>query len=63
MPSHAEFVAYLSFLIALLILAEQYFNSGVWFQVSDIHHETFSVGFVAFGLGILLGKRRGIKAS
>jgi len=40
------------FIGAFTILFHQYFNWGKWFEISDIHHETFAVA-LAFG-GILL---------
>ncbi len=48
-------LAYMSFLIGFLILLDQYYNSGVWFQLADIHHETLAIGFFSLGIGILLG--------
>jgi len=48
-------LAYTSFLIGFLILLDQYFNSGVWFQMADIHHETLTIGLFSLGIGILLG--------
>lgn len=48
-------LAGLCLLIGFLVLLEQYTNSGVWFQLRDVHHETFAVAFFALGLGILLG--------
>jgi hypothetical protein len=43
--------------IGFLILAHQYVFYEVWFEVADIHHETVSIAFVSFGLGLLLGTR------
>lgn len=40
------------FIGAFIILFHQYANWGKWFEISDIHHETFAVA-LAFG-GILL---------
>ena len=48
-------LAFISFCIGFLILLEQYIVIGVWFEISDVHHETFSVAFFSLGFGILLG--------
>jgi len=40
------------FIIGLIILLEQYFNYGKFFEVTDIHHETFAIGFFCISLGI-----------
>ncbi|MFB0514890.1 MAG: hypothetical protein ACETVQ_04855 [Candidatus Bathyarchaeia archaeon] len=48
-------LALISFLMGVLILLEQYIVTGVWFETSDIHHETFSIAFFSLTLGILLG--------
>jgi len=29
--------------------------TGVWFQLKDIHHETFVFSATAMGIGILIG--------
>jgi hypothetical protein len=48
----------LSFFVgAFLILFEQFLVYGDWFTISQIHHETFAVGFVTLGIGLLLGKK------
>lgn len=52
-----KIVACLCFLVAFLILFEQYVVYGEWFSISQIHHETFAVGFVCLGIGLLLGKK------
>jgi len=43
------------FVIGFLMLYDQYTATGVWFQISDLHHETFSLMSFAFGVGMLLG--------
>ena len=48
-------VAFVFFLIGFLILLEQYLNYGVWFQVKDIHHETFALSSFTLAIGILVG--------
>ncbi len=41
--------------MGFLILLEQVVTYGVWFEIDDIHHETFAVAFFALGVGIILG--------
>lgn len=48
-------MASLFFLVAFLILFEQYVSFGVWFQVEDLHHETFALMLLALGVGVLIG--------
>jgi hypothetical protein len=43
------------FVIAFLILFQQKVTFGVWFQISDLHHETFAIASFALGLGIIIG--------
>jgi hypothetical protein len=43
------------FVIAYLILYQQKVTYGVWFQISDLHHETFAIASFAIGLGIIIG--------
>jgi hypothetical protein len=33
----------LFFVVGFLIMLEQYLNFGVWFQMKDVHHETFAL--------------------
>jgi hypothetical protein len=51
----AVFVAVVFFVAAFLILYDQKVSFGVWFQVSDLHHETFAIASGALGIGIILG--------
>jgi hypothetical protein len=51
----AVLVATIFFVLAFLILLEQKVSFGVWFQMGDLHHETFALSFAALGLGILIG--------
>jgi hypothetical protein len=51
----AVIVAAVFFFFSFLFLYDQYANIGIWFQIEDIHHETFVVAFAALGLGVLLG--------
>jgi hypothetical protein len=55
MPKPTQLLAYLCLLTAILILTQQYIIHGTWFEIADIHHETFSIAFFSFGLGVLLG--------
>jgi len=43
------------FVFAFLVLYHQKETFGVWFQVSDLHHETFAFTFAALGIGVLIG--------
>ncbi|MDH5447716.1 MAG: hypothetical protein OEY24_01355 [Candidatus Bathyarchaeota archaeon] len=58
MPKLTQLLAYICLSIGFLILAHQYIFYGIWFEIADIHHETFSIAFFSFGLGILLGSTR-----
>ena len=51
----AVLVAVVFFVLAFLILFQQKVTFGVWFQISDLHHETFALASVALGLGVLIG--------
>jgi hypothetical protein len=51
----AVFVAAVFFVAAFLILYQQKVTFGLWFQVSDLHHETFAIACVALGIGIIIG--------
>lgn len=51
----AVLIAVVFFVVAFLILFQQKETFGVWFQISDLHHETFAVSAVALGLGVLIG--------
>lgn len=49
-------VTFLCFLLSFLILLHQKITFGAWFQIEQIlHHETFTIIFLALGLGILIG--------
>ena len=48
-------VAAVFFVAAFLILFQQEVTFGVWFQLEDIHHETFALASLALGLGVLIG--------
>jgi hypothetical protein len=51
----AYLVACVFFLAAFLILLQQEVTFGVWFQIGDLHHETFSLASAALGIGVLIG--------
>ena len=51
----AVLVAALFFVLAFLILYQQTITFSVWFQISDLHHETIALAFVALGIGVLIG--------
>ena len=41
--------------IGFLILLDQYFLIDIWFQVEDLHHETFVLSSFALAIGVLIG--------
>ena len=51
----AILVAVVFFVSAFIIQYQQKVTFGVWFQISDLHHETFALAAVALGLGVLIG--------
>jgi hypothetical protein len=51
----AVLVAMVFFVLAFLILLQQQLAFGIWFQIGDLHHETFALAAVAVGLGVLIG--------
>jgi hypothetical protein len=48
-------ISALFFVIGFLIMLDQYVQIGVWFQLMDIHHETFTLSSFALAIGILIG--------
>ena len=48
-------IAAVFFALAFLILLQQKLTFGLWFQIGDLHHETFAIAAVAVGLGVLVG--------
>jgi hypothetical protein len=48
-------IAAVFFTFAFLILLQQKLTFGLWFQIGDLHHETFAIAAVAMGLGVLIG--------
>jgi len=53
----AVVLAILSSVAAFLILYQQYVPFDEFFQLEDIHHESFAMSAVALGFGILIGAR------
>jgi hypothetical protein len=51
----AVLIAVVFFVLAFIILFQQKVTFGVWFQITDLHHETFALASVALGLGVLIG--------
>ncbi len=45
------------FAVGFLILYDNYNRVGIWFQLSDLHHETFAMASVALAIGILIGAK------
>lgn len=39
---------------AVAIAFHQYFFYGMWFQLDDIHHETFMIAFAFCGIVLLI---------
>ena len=48
-------LAILTFVAAFLIIYQQYISFGIWFQIEDLHHETFVLSAIALGIGIFVG--------
>jgi hypothetical protein len=55
MQSKAVWLTVLFLLIGLAILVEQTFNYGIFFDLQDIHHETFALSSFSLAIGILIG--------
>jgi hypothetical protein len=51
----AVLIAAVFFTVAFLIMLQQKLTFGLWFQIGDLHHETFAIAAVAMGLGVLVG--------
>ncbi|MHA2407530.1 MAG: hypothetical protein ACXACA_04095 [Candidatus Ranarchaeia archaeon] len=43
------------FVIDFLIMLDQYLQIGIWFQLKDIHHETFTLSSFTQAIAILIG--------
>jgi hypothetical protein len=48
-------LAMLFFVIGFLVSLDQYFSIGIWFQLRDLHHETFALSSFTLAIGILIG--------
>ena len=51
----AALIAAVFFALSFLVLYHQKVTFGLWFQVGDLHHETFAIAAVAVGIGVLIG--------
>jgi hypothetical protein len=51
----AVLVAAVFFAAAFLILYQQKLSFGLWFQIGDLHHETFAIACAALGVGLIIG--------
>lgn len=47
----------LFFLVGLVILIEQTINYGIFFDLNDIHHETFALSSFMLAIGLLMGSK------
>ena len=53
-------VAWVCIGLAVVLLIHHKITGGVWFNMEDVtNHEFLEIALVAFGLGILIGKRKG----
>ncbi len=48
-------IGILFFIFTFFILLDHYFLTGIWFEVEDVHHETFVLSTAAMGIGVLIG--------
>jgi len=48
-------LAMLFFVIGFLISLDQYFSIGTWFQLGDLHHESFALSSFTLAIGIFVG--------
>lgn len=42
-------------ILGFMILYDQYQSIGIWFQFTDLHHETFAIASFAVAAGIIIG--------
>ena len=54
--SHLKLII-LFLLLGFLILLHQVLTWGTWFQINDLHHETFALICFTMALGIYIGKK------
>lgn len=52
--------AVLFFIGGFLVLLQQYLVFGVWFQITDIHHETIALSAFTLAIGMLIGVASGL---
>ena len=50
-------LAALFFIIGLVILIEQNINYGIFFDLNDIHHETFALSSFSLAIGLVIGSK------
>ena len=41
--------------VGFLILVDQYLIAEIWFEIEDLHHETFALASFTMAIGILIG--------
>lgn len=41
--------------VGFLILYDQYLTFEIWFQIEDLHHESFAMSSFALAIGVLIG--------
>ena len=46
-------------LLAFLVAFHQFSLWQIWFEIDDVHHETFVVALVCLALGIVIGEELG----
>lgn len=47
--------AVLLLIAGFLVLLDQYLVYGVWFQITDVHHETVVLSLFALAIGLIVG--------
>jgi len=50
-------VVIILFVLAFLVSFHQFYYWQTWFNLGDIHHETFVVALICLALGILLSEK------
>jgi hypothetical protein len=48
-------VSLLFAVVGFLILYDQYLINEIWFQVEDLHHESFALSSFTLVIGVLIG--------
>jgi hypothetical protein len=49
-----KMLAYVLLFLAFLVGLHQFLNWGVWFQISDVHHELFESALAFAGIVLLV---------